>query len=194
MSTALPWAVAAIALVALIALIAGQRFGRTNAPVAAGDAADGAPVAATAGAPAVDISRMTPEQRAERLFDRIMSLAERGRMDSVRFFAPMALQAYTMIGPLNQDQRYDFGRIAVITGEEAIARAQADSILAERPTHLLGLLLASDAAKLRNDVRAEREYVRRFVAAAPAEQATQRPEYAQHANDIETRLAAARAP
>ena len=189
MSTALPWAVAAIALVALIALVAGQRFGRptAGAALAAGDA----PVAAPGAAPGIDISRMTPDQRAERLFDRIMALAERGRTDSVQFFAPMAIQAYAMIGALNADQRYDLGRVAIVSGEEQLARAQADTILAARPTHLLGLLLAADAARLRGAARAESTYTQRFVAAVPGERASQLPEYQQHANDINARLATA---
>jgi hypothetical protein len=141
---------------------------------------------------AVDISQMTPQERAERLYDRIMSLAERGRGDSVRFFAPMAIQAYTMLGALNADQRYDLGRIAIVAGEEPLARAQADTILQRQPTHLLGLLLASDAARLRREPRAEREYVRRFVAAAPTERAKQLDEYVQHVNEIDARLAQSR--
>ena len=191
-SNALPWAVAAIALVALIALVAGQRFGRPSTPVEQTSAAD-APIAAPGGAAGVDISRMTPEQRAERLFDRVMALAERGRSDSVQFFAPMAMQAYAMLGTLDPDQRYDLGRIAIVAGEEETARAQADTILATQPKHLLGLLLAADAASLRRDPRAEQSFIDRFLAAVPAERATQRREYQAHANDIDSRLAAVRA-
>lgn len=190
LSKALPWAVAAIALLALIALVAGQRFSRSSTPAPASVAMEGA--VAPGRAATVDISTMTPAQRAERLFDRVMSLAERGRTDSVRFFAPMAIQAYAMLGPLTLDQRYDVGRIAVISGEEPVARAQADSILAAQPTHLLGLLLAADAALARNDRQVEGEYTRRFVAAVASERAKQLPEYSQHANDIDSRLAAAR--
>ena len=191
MGTALPWAVAAIALVALIALVAGQRFGRPSAPAVASAPAGDAPIASS-GASGVDISQMTPEQRAERLYDRIMSLAERGRSDSVQFFAPMAIQAYAMLGALNADQRYDLGRIAIVSGEPQLARAQADTMLAARPTHLLGLLLAADAALLRGDARAESTFTRRFVAAEATERTVQLPEYQQHANDIRARLAAAR--
>ena len=142
--------------------------------------------------PAPDISQMSPEERAERLYDRVMSLSERGKQDSVRFFAPMAMQSYTMLGALNADQRYDLGRIAAVSGEEPIAKAQADTILAQQPHHLLGLLLAADAARLRGDRAAERDYLRRFAADAPAERAKQLPEYVQHVNEIDSRLAQAR--
>ena len=192
-SVALPWGFAAIALVALIALVAGQRFGRAPSTPASDSPAPPAGVALGNPPPAaVDISQMTPQERAERLYDRIMSLAERGRSDSVRFFAPMAIQAYTMLGALNADQRYDLGRIAIVAGEEPLARAQADTILQRQPRHLLGLLLASDAARLRREPRAEREYVRRFVAAAPTERAKQLDEYVQHVNEIDARLAQSR--
>ncbi|MFL5614341.1 MAG: zinc ribbon domain-containing protein [Gemmatimonadaceae bacterium] len=186
--SALPWAVAAITLVALIALLAGQRFGRSAAAVAP-PASEPAAAASIGGGAPPDISQMTPQERAERLYDRVMALNERGRSDSVRFFAPMALQAYSMLGPLNADQRYDLGRIAAVSGEEGIARAQADSILAAQPQHLLGLLLAADAARLRGDRPAEANYMRRFTAAAPAEQAKQLPEYQQHVAEIDSRLA-----
>ena len=149
-------------------------------------------VAQVAGGSPPDISQMTAEQRAERLYDRVMSLSERGIQDSVRFFAPMAVQAYSMIGELNADQRYDLGRIAIVSGEEPTARSQADTILASQPNHLLGLLLAADAAHLRNDSAQERDYIRRFVAAAPTERAKQLPEYTQHVNEIDRRLATAR--
>lgn len=190
LGSALPWAVAAIALVALIALVAGQRFARSNASVA--PPSEVATTTAQGGAAPVDISQMSPEERAERLYDRVMALNEHGRGDSVRFFAPMAMQAYSMLGRLNADQRYDLGRIAAVAGEDQIAKAQSDSILASQPQHLLGLLLAADAAHLRGDRGAENTYLRRFVTAEPAERAKQLPEYVQHISEIDARLARAR--
>ena len=189
LGSALPWAVAAIALVALIALAAAQRFGRP-APATAIASAD-APAAVQGGPAPVDISQMSPEERAERLYDRVMSLNERGRSDSVQFFAPMAMQAYVMLGTLNADQRYDLGRIAAVSGAREIAKAQADTILATQPQHLLGLMLAADLAAQRGDRAAEAAYLRRFVAAAPSERAKQLPEYRQHVAEIDSRLARA---
>ena len=78
-----------------------------------------------------------------RLYNRVMGQHERGRADSVRLFAPMAITAYQQLGPLDLDQRYDMGRIAAISGDEALARAEADTILAKHPNHLLGLILAA---------------------------------------------------
>jgi len=193
-SAALPWGVAAIALVALVALVAGQRFGRGPTDAAQATSAEGAaPFAgATGNAAAPDISTLTPADAAVRLYDRVMSAHERGRADTVQIFAPMAITAYQMIGTLDLDQRYDLGRIAAVSGDEALARAQADTILARHPNHLLGLLLAANAARMRKDQAAEQTYRARLVAAAPAERAKQLPEYVTHENDITIALAAKR--
>ena len=191
LGSALPWAVAAIALVALIALVAAQRFGKST--VSAAIASADAPAAVQGGPAPVDISQMSPEERAERLYDRVMSLNERGRSDSVQFFAPMAMQAYVMLGALNADQRYDLGRIAAVAGATDIAKAQADTILSTQPQHLLGLMLAADVAAKNGDRAAAAAYLQRFVAAAPSERAKQLPEYQQHVAEIDGRLARASA-
>ena len=207
-ASALPWAVAALALVSLTALVVGQRFGaRGNLGSPTADVLDGAnmqgatpigpPAADAAGAPAAaprapDISQLSPEQRAERLYDRIMTEHEAGREDAVRSFLPMARAAYEMIGPLNLDQRYDLGRLGEVGGDTTLARAQADTILAARPTHLLGLILAARVARMeKSDARA-RALDARLLAAEPAERSAALPEYLLHRNDIDAALAAAR--
>lgn len=141
------------------------------------------------GGRAPDISSLSPAERAERLYDRIMGAAERGRVDSVRFFMPMALQAYQSLGNLSADQRYDLGRLAEVAGDAPIATAQADTILRQQPQHLLGLVLAARAARLRGDEGSARQYLERLANAAPAERRKQLPEYLLHQNDIEMALA-----
>jgi len=182
-------------------MLAGQRFGQRPAAdgslAAAGDS--GAPVAPFAGAAAgaggaagaPDISNMTPTQRAVALYNLVMSMHERGS-DSALTFAPMAVQAYQMIDSLSLDDRYDMGRIAAIGGNEPLARAQADTILAANPNHLLGLILAANAAHMRHDTAAERKFQQRLVAAAPSERSKPLPEYTAHANDITISLDQAR--
>ena len=190
----LPWAVAGIALVALIILVVVQRAARGGSDAGAPALDNGAataPAAAAGGASGVDISSMTPQERADRLFNRIMSYAERGKSDSVQFFAPMAITAYEMLGDLSLDQRYDLGRIAEVSGDPLIATAQADTILLKNPTHLLGLVLAANAARMRKDETKAREYLRRLAAAEASERAKKLPEYEAHANDISAALAQA---
>jgi hypothetical protein len=191
----LPWGVAAIALLALVAFLAGQRFGGSRAPSAVSPVADapfasGAPQADAPRAP--DISNLSPRERADRLFDRVMRLSSEGKTDSVRFFAPMALSVYQSLGPLDADLRYDFGRVAEVAGAAEIARAQADSILASDSTHLLGLVLGARAAQLRGDSAAARTFSRRLLAAEPSESAKKLPEYERHQGDILEALAEAR--
>ena len=190
--SSLPWLIAGVAVLAVLAMVLGQRILSGNSPATDAAAAD-----AGAGQPpmmgqAPDISQMTPEERAQRLSDRMLAAFERGHTDTVQMFAPMALEAYQMLDSLTIGDRYDLGRLGEITGNSPLARAQADTILQAHPTNLLGLILAAHAAKLRGDAAAERQYVNRLLKADPAERAMKRPEYLEHANDITAALDAAR--
>jgi hypothetical protein len=184
--SALPWIVPGIAVMALVAFLIGQRVSRGSNTAAA----DPAPVSAgmPGGTRAPDISSMSPEERASRLFDRVMRYGEQGKTDSLKIFAPMAIEAYQMIGPLDAHARYDMGMIGIVSGDVQFARAQADTILAANKTHLLGLVLAMKAAGLRQDMNARAEYQRRLVAAAPVERAKKLKEYEEHSADIDAAL------
>lgn len=176
------------AVLALVAYVAGASMGRRgDAP----DAAAPEPTAAAAPAgmsSAPDISSMSPEERASRLFNRVMSYSEQGKLDSARFFAPMAIQAYVMIGPPDAHTRYDIGEIYAAVGDLNSASAEADTILASQPNHLLGLALAARAADARGDAAAAAKFRRRIAAAAPAERQKGLKEYTEHARDIDDAL------
>ena len=177
-------------MLALVAFLIGQRVGIGSSTGDASSGAAGAPSAA-GGAPAggaVNISQMSPEERANRLFDRIMSYSEQGKQDSARFFAPMAIQAYQMLGTPDSHARYDIGMIGFVTGNAVLARAEADTILAKDKSHLLGLILAMKAAGLRNDAAARTQFEKRFKASEPAERAKKLKEYEDHASDIEAAM------
>ena len=199
---AMPWAVAAIALVALIALVVGQRVGARptgTSDVLDGANAQGSTVITAPGANpgrsmprAPDISQLTPGQRAERLYDRIMTESEAGNSENVRAFLPMAVAAYEMIAPLNLDQRYDLGRIGEVSGDTALARAQADTILRARATHLLGLILGAKAARMVGNEPHARQFDARLLSVEPRERSAALPEYLLHKNDIESALTIAR--
>ncbi len=193
---ALPWALALIALLALMALVVGQRFGARPTAVSQTDA-DGTPPtnapSAGGGMPrAPDISQMTPEQQAERLHDRIMREFEAGQIENARTFMPMAIAAYERLAPLTLDQRYDLGRIGEVGGDLSLARAQADTILRTRPTHLLGLLLAAKAARAEKNEARARGFDARLLAAEATERAAALPEYLLHTLDIDAAVSAAR--
>lgn len=195
----LPWAVALIALCALIALVAGQRFAASR-----GSSLDGPvnalpqagldfPAPGQAGGRAPDISRMSPRERATRLYDRIMALHEQGKTDSVQFMAlNMFVPQLRSMEPLDAHLRYDLGRVGEVAGTVDVAMAQADTILASQPNHLLGLILASRAARMNGDEVAARAFDRRVIAAERSERARQLEEYTAHAADIDSGLAEAR--
>lgn len=188
-TAALPWAVAGIALLALIALVAAQRFSRAPVPTpvaeaqapAAADDPNGPPPAAVR---APDISSMSPRERADRLYDRIMRLASEGQKDSATFFAQMGISAYMMLPQQDADSRYDMGRIAEVAGALPVAQAQADTILAQHPNHLLGLILAISTADDAGDKTTARRMQRRLLTAQATELARNVPEYQRHQNEI----------
>lgn len=181
----LPWIVPGIAVMALVAFLIGQRVGHGSAGAGAASA-DASQVPLGMRAP--DISNMSPEERASRLFDRVMRYGEEGKVDSLRVFAPMAIQAYGMLGQMDAHAHYDVGMIGLVSGDLPLARAEADTILATDKTHLLGLVLAMKAAGLRQDMSARADYHRRLVAAAPAELAKKKKEYEEHKTDIDAAL------
>jgi hypothetical protein len=193
MAAVLPWALAAIALVALIALVVGQRFGARGTPVSGPVAAADAPLPTAGAQPrAPDISQMTPEQQAERLYDRIMREFEAGQMDNVRTFMPMAVAAYERLSPLSLDQRYDLARIGEVGDDRALLKAQTDTILRQRETHLLGLILAARIARLEKDEAKAATIDGRLLAAEAKERAAALPEYLLHKQDIDAAVALAR--
>ncbi len=200
-ASSLPWIVAAIALVCMLAFFAGsfyrsRRSSTLDAPQNAlpqaglddrgQQDAGGEPVRAP------DISQLSPQERADRLFNRVMMLNSQGKSDSVLFFAPMTLEAYRMLSPMNADQRYDMGRIAEVAGAIPLAHAQADTILQQNPTHLLGLILAARVASLEKNSAGKAAFTARFLSALKAETAKALPEYERHQDDISTAAAEAR--
>src|SRR5690348_3076026 len=197
----LPWIVAALAFLALFAMAAGRGFtarpsstvdGSQNALPQAGlddrgNTTDDAP-----GVRAPDISNMSPQERADRLYNRVMTLATEGKVDSVQFFAPMALIAYRDLAPFNADERYDMGRIGEVAGALPFAKAQADTILLTNPNHLLGLILEARLATIAGDSTSVHTFERRLLAAEKTELATKRDEYIRHQDDISNALKQAR--
>jgi len=177
----LPWGVAGLALGALIAVV-GLRLGagRTQS----GD--EPAPLPAGAGVRAPDISQMSPEERATRLYNRVMRLHSEGQADSAELFLPMARQAYAMVPTLDVDARYHIGVLALTAGDAAAALAQADSIRRAAPSHLFGFMLRARALELRHDTAGARRAYREFLQHEAAERARQRPEYSDHAQNLDS--------
>jgi hypothetical protein len=179
-------------------MFAGQNFGSAK-----GSGVDGSsnalPTTAMDGraqgaGPAPDIASLSPSEKASRLYIRIMTYAENGQVDSVAFFAPMALGAHEMLASPTLDERYHFGRVAEVVGNGAVARAQADTILAAQPKSLLGLLLASRAARMAGDSAAAASFEARFMQALQSELATNNQDYQLHRTEIDRAAQDARRP
>lgn len=183
----LPWAVAGIALLCLLAFIVGQNIGRPPAAPASNSVA-----AAPERAP--DISQMSPAERADRLFQRVMTYVAEGKSDSVAFFAPMAIQSQLALTPLDAHRRYDLGLLGMVTADGVMARAQADTILASAPDHLLGLILAMRAAGMAQDATARAKFAKHLMDVADRERARALPEYVDHEPDITAALREAANP
>jgi hypothetical protein len=135
---------------------------------------------------APDISQLSPRERFDRLYNRIMQAAERRDTAQVQRFTPKALGAYAQLDTFDADARYHAAVIRLQSGDLASAHALADTILEQAPDNLLGYLVRGTAAGLADDpgaqVQAEREFLRIF----DREMAAGRPEYRDHAPVIES--------
>ena len=174
----LPWALAGAALGALVAVVAMRSSAapeRSDQPVAPFASSGG-------GVRPPDISQMSPEERANRLFNRVMMLAEAGKTDSVQFFLPMALGAYAQLPQLDADARYHVGLLQLAGGDANGALAQADTIRQASPTHLFIYVLRAHAYQALRNVPEERRAYADFLRNEAVELARKRPEYGQDAH------------
>lgn len=113
-------------------------------------------------------------------------------MDQVTFFAPMAIDAYEMIGPLDSDARYHVGLIHAITGSTDAALAQADSLEQEVAGHLFAYMLRSDVFQVLGQSDDLTAQYRAFLENYDGEIAVGRPEYQMHTTALDTFLEEAR--
>jgi hypothetical protein len=143
-------------------------------------APDMANTGASSGERAPDISDMSPRERFDRLFNRIMQAAERGESNQVAQFTPMALGAYAQLDTRDIDARYHAAIIHLQADNIPQARALADTILSEAPGHLFGYLIRGTAARLQGDAAAETQAEREFLTHYQTEMAAKRVEYLEH--------------
>jgi len=176
----LPWGITGLAVGALLTVLILRPSRADGSGGAPEDVAP--PLAASGGtsAQAPDISQMTPEERAQRLFDRVMRLGEEGKTDSVRFFMPMALGAYQQLPALSLDSHFDIGLLHLAAGDPASALTEADAIRRSVPTHLFGLVLRARALQAQGNSSAAAQAYRDFLKNEQAERARDRPEYEEH--------------
>lgn len=173
------WITAGAVCLVLIALIVAKVIGGTGTP-AAPEMANAGATSAQGGAAPPDISRMTPRERFDRLFNRVMQAAAQGDTAQVERFAPMALGAYAQLDSADADARYHAAVLRLQVGDAAGALALADTILARTPGHLFGYLIRGDAARAAGDSTALRAAERDFRSHYDAQMAAGRDEYREH--------------
>jgi zinc ribbon protein len=179
----LPWALAGLALGALIAVVALRLIGGTTTT----SAQTASPPMRTGGpGMAPDISQMSPEERATRLYNRVMTLHAAGKNDSAEFFLPMALQAYAMVPAPDIDAHYHMGVLRLTGGDAAGALAEADSIRRRSATHLFGFVLRAQALELQHASNRAKQAYRDFLKNEATERARGLPEYIDHAQNLDS--------
>ena len=179
----IPWALAGAALGALVTVVVMRSTApraRLDEPLASAPFASGA----GGGGRPPDISQMSPEERATRLFNRVMMLVEAGKMDSAQFFVPMALGAYAQLPNLDADARYHVGMLELAGGQPTGALAEADTIRQSIPTHLFIYILRAHAYQELGNKSQEHKAYADFLSHEAAELAVKRPEYDEHKNPL----------
>jgi hypothetical protein len=182
----LPWWIAGVTMFGLIVVLGVQM-------VQPGPAAAPAPAAGPLSGPAPDISNMTPRQRADALFNRVMGYAEAGDSASALAFMPMALAAHDQARPLDNDGLYHLAALNRTANNLEAAIAVAEEILATEPNHILALGVAGDAAAQLGRRDVAEGYFRRLLEAYPQEQSRALPEYESHQPSMQTARSAAEA-
>jgi hypothetical protein len=195
-----PWLVLGLLLIATISAITYTGINKNNPPAtprmpnagnadgsaAAPFAGGGGAGAGAGGAANVDIASMSPEERFNRLFDRVMRSMAAGDTAAARQFAPMAVTAYGMLPERNADLRLHVALVQLAAGDVPAARAVADTILAQNPDHLFGYIVRAEAARTVGDAAGERQAKADFKAKVTAETArSDRPEYGEHQSLID---------
>ena len=173
-----PWLVAAGLIVLVIGSIIWKVAGGGGAAAPAPDMANSGAAGPTGRPP--DISQMTPRERFDRLFNRVMGAAEHNDTATVVNFTPMALGAYDQLAEVDADARYHAAVLHLQVGQVAPALALADTILQQTPGHLFGYLVRGTAAQIQNNPAALRRAQADFLQHYAAEMKANRVEYLEH--------------
>lgn len=151
--------VSALALVAIVLLVVQQTSNSDDIT-----ATPPIPPPGTLGpTSAVDLESMTPREAADRLFIRVMTAVESGDQAQAELFLPMAIASYDRIAALTLDDRFHLSLLFALSGDGASALEVAEAGLAIRPTHLLCLAAAAEAALLQEDETQARVHYQTLV-------------------------------
>ena len=127
-----------------------------------------------------DLSSMTPREAADRLFNRVMAAAAREDAAEANSFLPMAINAYGLAQPLDNDGLFHLALLQRAAGEHEESLAAALEGLQANPDHLLNLSAAAEASLQLGEVDAGREHYQRLLDSWEGEMAAGREEYEEH--------------
>jgi len=173
-----PWIIAGAALAGLLGVLLLMVI-RGSPPAAAAPPAE-APADADGGGAPPDITNMSPRERFDRLYNRVMRAAQSGDEATVTRFTPMALMAYAQLDTLDADARYHAALLQVHTGDAAGPTALADTILKQSPGHLFGYIIRGTVARWQRDDKALARAYAGFLEHYDAELKAGRVEYEEH--------------
>jgi hypothetical protein len=149
----------------------------------------GAPLVASEPGPAAeappDISNMSPRERFNRLYNRIMTAAQNGDEATAERFMPMALMAYAQLDTVDADARYHAALLKAHTGDVEASRALADTILTEHPGHLFGYVIRGTVARFQKDQKELNAAYIGFLKRYDEEMKAGKPEYGEHRTSLE---------
>lgn len=166
----LPWIFGAAASLTLVALLLRPAPAPAPAPGEAQEEATAPP----------DLSTMSPVERFDRLYQRVITAAQSGDQATVTRFTPMALAAFRMMDTVTVDNRYHLAMLQLHVGDLAGAQAQADTVARQNPSHLFGYVIGAAVARWNKNDGARDSAWRKFLERYDREIATRRPEYLEH--------------
>jgi hypothetical protein len=169
-------------MAALLAVLLVMVTRNSPAP-AAPDSPLGEPTTSAVAPP--DISNMTPRERFNRLYNRIMTAAQGGDEATAERFMPMALMAYAQLDTVDADARYHAALLKAHTGDVDASRALADTILAQDPGHLFGYVIRGTVARFRKDEKGLKAAYDAFLKRYDEEMKAGRQEYGEHRTSLE---------
>lgn len=127
-----------------------------------------------------DLSNLSPAERFERLYQRIITAARSGDQATVNQFMPMATAAFGMLDSVTVDARYHMAMLELHVGDMNAAAAQADTIRKSDPDHLFSYVIAAAVARWKKDDKARDAAYREFMKRYDAQIATRKLEYTEH--------------
>ena len=128
---------------------------------------------------------MSPAERFDRLYQRIIAAAQSGDQTTVTRFMPMAVGAFDMLDSVTVDARYHLAMLHLHVGNLPAAASQADSIKRADPEHLFGYVIDAAVARWNKDDTARNAAYREFLKRYEAEMVTRRSEYREHQSMLE---------